>query len=135
MAESTFLAAGHKRRYEVAVPVDLEETLLFHGLPPFRTHQGREHLIIGLDGIQFLLFQRSPAVPDDAAFSLAHGIITGEILYDDVLGHEDVPDFNDGSERSLVSHHSTTISAADPAARVDNISVRRAAVTPFTLSL
>ena len=104
VAEGALLAAGHERRHEVAVPVDLEEPLLVHGLPPLRAHQGRERVIIDLDGVQFLFLQRGAAVADDAALSLAHGIVAGEILQDHILRHEDVPDFHDGSERSLVSH-------------------------------
>ena len=99
------------------------------------TKMQTDYVIIGLDGLQFLLLQRRAAVADDAASAFANGIVAGEILQDDILRHEDVPNLDNGSERSLVSHHSMTISAVEPAARADNISFTRAAVTPSTLSL
>ena len=104
MTEGALLAARHERRHQVAVPVNLEESLLVHGLPPFRAHQGRKCVIIGLDGVQFLFLQRGSTVADDATLPFAYGIIACEKLQDDILRHEDVSNLHDGSERSLVSH-------------------------------
>jgi len=80
-----FLAALHKRSHDVIVSVHLEKTVFGHGVLAFLPHKTGKHRIRGLDLIDFLLLNRSPAVPNNAARTFAFGIITAEILSQHVL--------------------------------------------------
>ena len=103
----------HHWRYQVAVPVHLEESGRFGGGLSGGRHEGGINRIPAFQFIQFRGFQRCSAVPDDAAATLAAPVVAGEILQHHILGNQDVTNLDNGSERT----HSTTYSMLHPLRR------------------
>ena len=131
MAEGALFAAGNQRGHQIPVTVNLKKALGLHGGPAFRTHQRGKDLVIGLDGLQFLLFEGSAAVSDNAAFSFAYVVIAGKEFQDHILRNQDVPYLDNGAECAA---HGTRYSTRPPEERVARNSITESADTAAMLS-
>ena len=98
----TFPGAIHGRSDEVVVPVYGEETVFCHLRQSLRAHKFRIFRIIHFEVLELILFQRSSAVADDAAYSLALRIVTGEILGNHFFRYQDISDLDDSPELIVV---------------------------------
>ena len=96
--EGTFLRAGHQRRHKIAVAIHCKETRGLGGGAPFIGDQMPKGGIVLLQGRDFLLFERGATVAHYTAGTLAHGVVAGEKLTDDVLAHKDITDLHYGTE-------------------------------------
>lgn len=86
----TLLRAGDKWGDEVAVNVDFKEALLVNSPAPGLGHHRTEMVVVLFKRRQLAFKQRSATVAYHTAYSLALGIVTGEIFGQYFTGDENV---------------------------------------------
>ena len=84
------LGTGNERGDDIPLEIDLEKTLGLRRCAPRFAHQRGIGGIVALQEFGLALFQRSSAVPHDAAFTLTYLIVACEILGEDILRYEAV---------------------------------------------
>ena len=80
MTVCTFAGPLYQRRYDISIPVYLEESFLIHRIPPLGAHKMTEMRIIPLNTLRFAFFHWSATVAYYTAGPATNFIITREIL-------------------------------------------------------